>query len=617
MSDSRPFRAKWRWRALLVAGVVASLVIATIAQQRRTLHSSHVIPIATDSGYVGSEQCALCHREQYESWHRSYHRTMTQVASLEAIQPNVERLTLRTEESEYRLQHRDDQVWVNMPDPEWQLQQLHSRQFHERTIRQLPRIERPIVMTTGSHHQQCFWVQGKRSGELWMIPWAYHIADRKWVPMESNFIRPPDEGPIVARWNDNCIACHSVAPIAGLDPKSGRTNSHVSELGIGCEACHGPAGSHIEHHRGELADETIIRPDRLSSERASEICGQCHSLSLEKDFDDWANHGSRYRPGDDLHDTRMILSLDSPSTHPELTQFALKNESRLLQNAFWSDGTIRAPGRDFNGLERSACYRAGLSCLSCHSMHHYQSPDDQLRQEVQMERVCLACHAMDEDQLKMHTHHAAQSQGSDCLNCHMPHTTFGLQKGIRSHRITIPRVTQQGVKERPNACNLCHFDQTLDWTAQQLHDWYGHTLPELDRPSHSIAASLLWLYQGDAAQRALVAWHADWNPSKPFSEEWIRPHLLFLMDDPYAVVRSVATRSLRNTAGLEGIQYDPLASQSTRAAQQKIIQRDMLKPAAPLRGIDRLMLDNDGDLNRVQADVLLRLRDNSPISVRE
>ena len=33
---------------------------------------------------------------------------------------------------------------------------------------------------------------------------------------------------------------------------------------------------------------------------------------------------------------------------------------------------------------------------------------------------------------------------------------------------------------RPNACNLCHLDRTLAWTAKHLEGWYGFAPPELN-----------------------------------------------------------------------------------------------------------------------------------------
>src|SRR5437867_1558510 len=36
-------------------------------------------------GYITSESCKACHPGQYATWHSSYHRTMTQVVTPEAV----------------------------------------------------------------------------------------------------------------------------------------------------------------------------------------------------------------------------------------------------------------------------------------------------------------------------------------------------------------------------------------------------------------------------------------------------------------------------------------------------------------------------------------------------
>ena len=50
----------------------------------------------------------------------------------------------------------------------------------------------------------------------------------------------------------------------------------------------------------------------------------------------------------------------------------------------------------------------------------------------------------------------------------MPFTTYGLLKTIRSHQISNPSVQATLETGRPNACNLCHLDKTLEWTANAL-----------------------------------------------------------------------------------------------------------------------------------------------------
>ena len=45
-------------------------------------------------GYVGSKSCRSCHPSEHASWHGSFHRTMTQVVSREALQVQFDRLEL-------------------------------------------------------------------------------------------------------------------------------------------------------------------------------------------------------------------------------------------------------------------------------------------------------------------------------------------------------------------------------------------------------------------------------------------------------------------------------------------------------------------------------------------
>ena len=147
---------------------------------------------------------------------------------------------------------------------------------------------------------------------------------------------------------------------------------------------------------------------------------------------------------------------------------------------FWKDGANRSGGREFSGMSTTACYLQGeISCTHCHSMHE-SDPNDQLSLGGISNEACLQCHqAIDED-LAGHTHHAADSSGSQCYNCHMPYTTYGLLKSIRSHWIDSPSVAASVETGRPNACNQCHLDRTLAWTGEALAEWYGVQRVELD-----------------------------------------------------------------------------------------------------------------------------------------
>ena len=189
----------------------------------------------------------------------------------------------------------------------------------------------------------------------------------------------------------------------------------------------------------------------------------------------------------------------------------------IMSMIYWSDAQIRVSGREYNGLVGSPCFKKGegarkMSCVSCHSMHGKRQDlatwkTDQLKPEHRGNVACVSCHETYKDPavLTAHTRHSAESSGSNCYNCHMPYTTYGLLKAIRSHTITSPSVHESLKVGRPNACNQCHTDKTFKWTATHLKKWYDQPVPPFSAYQESVPATLLWALSGDAGQRALAA----------------------------------------------------------------------------------------------------------------
>jgi hypothetical protein len=199
----------------------------------------------------------------------------------------------------------------------------------------------------------------------------------------------------------------------------------------------------------------------------------------------------------------------------------------------------------------------------------------------------------------------------------MPYTTYGLLKGIRSHEIDSPSVATSLTTGRPNACNQCHLDETLEWSADHLQAWFDEPKPELDADQRSVAASLLWLLSGDAAQRALIAWSFGWEPARQASgTDWMAPYLAQLLEDPYPAVRFVAERSLRGIEGYEGIAYDFMGSDANRNSAHAEVLEIWSRDSSPEpRG--PTMIDSDG---RVYPELFVRLlsaRNDRPVIVAE
>ena len=196
-------------------------------------------------------------------------------------------------------------------------------------------------------------------------------------------------------------------------------------------------------------------------------------------------------------------------------------------------------------------------------------------------QACLQCHPDFESRLEEHTHHRPGSSGSECYNCHMSHTSYALLKSIRSHQISSPTVAASLETGRPNACNQCHLDKTLDWAAENLQKWYGVPRPKLSREQETIAASVLWTLKGDAGQRALMAWSLGWEPARAASgSDWMAPYLAQLLEDPYDAVRFIAYRSLRRLPGFSDFRYDYVDSPRQRA-QARLKALEIWRPCRP------------------------------------
>ncbi len=506
-----------------------------------------------DEGYVGSEACQACHPRNHETWSTSYHRKMTQAATGEAVLAPFEGVTPEFEGRTWRLEREGETFFVTPQGP-----------GSGGTLTPLgPRRE--VVLTTGSHHYQIYWLAARQGKGMKQFPLVWHRSERSWVPRKSMFLTPPlpEADDETGRWEAVCIRCHTTN--GTREHESGGTR--VAEFGISCEACHGPGAAHVEWHEDpahadpdlEVAPQAeLVHPARLSKERSSEVCGQCHAIHLPGDAEreTWSREGFAFRPGDELQATRALLRGRREDQPTALREF-LDRKGATLDEYFWPDGEVRVSGREFNALIESPCYERGpMTCLSCHEMHPGKDDPrslqdwaaDQLQTDKDGPGACLACHAgyAEPERWREHTHHASSSPGSDCLNCHMPYTTYGLTKSIRSHRISSPSVAVELASGRPGACNLCHLDRTLGWTADHLARWYGHERPPLDADRESIATSILYALQGDAGQRALAAWALGWPSARAVSGTGWMPFLLStLLVDPYDAVRWVAVQTLR------------------------------------------------------------------------
>ena len=625
----RKLSRRW-WHGLLAITAIAgasALTLISFRDFRREAHSPENRPIQSQvADYVTSNSCRACHPGNYANWHVSFHRTMTQVATSDTLPKAMSNLELAFNGREYKTERRGDKVFVRTR-PE-------GGTYGE---------QQQVVLVTGSHTLQIPWLEAGQGRTVQQFPFAYIVAEKMWAPVSQTFLIPPDlkEYYSLGAWNGACMDCHVTLGQSRF-VEGNKWDSKVAEFGIACEACHSEGREHIARNHNPIrrfnlhlttkSDSTVTNPARLKGPESALACGQCHSVwafNNMTDKIDFNRHGAGFRPGAHDLSQRFVVQPNAPD-HSEQKDFIRHTEPDFFQNRFWGDGMIRVTGREFNGVQASPCFRGGeFSCISCHEMHldspgqtdaHTWARTGQLKPKMDSDAACLQCHKDLSARLVEHTHHAADSSGSRCYNCHMPRTTFGLLHAMRSHQVSSPTVEESIVHGRPNACNLCHLDQTLAWTAQNLRAWYNQPVPELSEDDRTIAAAVQWILKGDAGQRALIAWGMGWeNAQQVAGRDWLYPYLIYSLTDPYAAVRFDAWKSLQTLPGFSGFPFTYTAPDRSLSEAAALAYGKYLRQARDPNSVHRpeTAIDSDGGFRK---DVFQRLRskrDDKPIILAE
>jgi predicted CXXCH cytochrome family protein len=297
--------------------------------------------------------------------------------------------------------------------------------------------------------------------------------------------------------------------------------SHLVELGVGCESCHGGARAHAEApHRFDpsfalrspfLHVETPSGGAPTPAEDENRACAKCHTVLFSQYPFTWEGGGRRVAPG------------GSTTNSGEARDFLL-----------------------------GACARA-MTCSTCHDPHGEDSKQhlEELG-TVRGNRACTSCHERlaTSAELARHSHHAPEGPGSACLSCHMPKKNMGLAyEFTRYHRIGSPTDEARVLGDRPLECALCHAERSVDQIVSTMEKWWGKRydrapLRRLYGADLRVSPVPVTLTFGKPHEQALAASLAA-QQRVPDTLEGT----LALLASPYPLVRYFARHSLEERAG--------------------------------------------------------------------
>ncbi len=327
----------------------------------------------SEQPYVGAAVCGTCHTAQFAQQSGSGHAlSLRPVAShplAAAFLPEIPLLR----KPNFRFEFTRDYM-VRVSDGK-------------------ERLEIPIQWAFGAGDQAVTFVSQIDEDQYVEHHFSYYSAIRSFEATPGHganqprsareaagvLYRPFDPEPKIMA----CFQCHSTGRLS-LGPKM---DIQPGELGVRCEACHGPGGRHVEAaQRGDVGKlrELIGNPRRLSGSELNHFCGQCHR---------------------------------KPTPAGAATNW----------NDAWN--TRHQPLY----LSQSACFqksKGSVSCLTCHDPHGRLVRNDASYYNGR----CKTCHAG-----KPHRKILSTTNLENCIGCHMPIVRPMPQLRFANHWIGIYR----------------------------------------------------------------------------------------------------------------------------------------------------------------------------------
>jgi predicted CXXCH cytochrome family protein len=604
----------WRARARLVVLLAFAVAggVAAAASIRRDLATPTDLAAV---GYVRSESCRRCHDDHYRTWSRTFHRTMTQEAGPESVLGDFDDATYLYDGVRSRFTREGNAFFIETLGPEGRLERYR------------------VARTIGSRRIQQY---AAKIGDRYIrLPVGWNVEERRWFHLNGAFL-DPDGTPFDAHtavWDANCIFCHNTKAKPGYDLEQQTFASDVEQLGIACEACHGPGEEHAARnasplrryalHLSDRDDPTIVDPKRLSAERQVMICGHCHGQRVPSPRErvrQFLTLGDPYTPGEALSDYTEPIHRDT------------KLEGVDISLRFWRDGTPRLTAYEYQGLLMTRDYReGGLTCISCHEMHG-GDPRGMIAEPMRGAAACASCHAGIVRDPASHAKHGARTS-ADCYACHMPKIVYGILDVHPSHRISRPDPSRAWRDAMPDACALCHTSETAAWAAGEAARLYGMEARGAPNDGEwAMAENARALFGGDVVQRAVAAaaFADERAPGGAIERLWAIPLLAGALEDDYPAIRHFAHRSIRTLVARAGAldarfavsalpAFDPLAPPEARA--EAVAAHRAWWSALDKRGIGRpgaaVPLDAALELDRARVAPLVASRASERVSIGE
>lgn len=229
--------------------------------------------------YIGSAECKDCHEKQYTAWQGSHHQQAMMLATNSTVLGNFNNQTATHKQRKatfyQKLVDQKREYFVSTQNKEGVLQEYKiSYTFGVYPLQQY------VINFENGRKQVLDIAWDARSRADGGQAWFYLGSDYNAMKGESGELMAMDHGEYFSsasgtdnpaffwtedfyNWNSRCASCHVTGFKKQFDFETGaygqpslnlkhsrsdldQLSAVIGELGVGCEACHGPAKNHLK-----------------------------------------------------------------------------------------------------------------------------------------------------------------------------------------------------------------------------------------------------------------------------------------------------------------------------------------------------------------------------------
>jgi hypothetical protein len=548
--------------SLAAAVALVMLAVPAVAQQAAT------------PAYVGSESCTDCHTDEAAAWKGSHHQLAWTPPDADHILADFEGTTFTHQGVTSTFTREGETFFIESDGPDGTLQRW------------------PVAGVAGIAPLQQYLIE-TTPGTLQSFDVVWDVEEERWYHLYPDQVLRGDDGlhwtGPYKNWNARCAECHATGFEKNYSPVTRTYSSTQSEIGVGCEACHGPGEAHIEWATTQVAPDpsvwsgvgaTGMTMDFTATEAGIQQCATCHSRR-----EPWLNGNPI--PGTPFHDAYRL--------------------STLREGLYHADGQILDEVYVYGSFLQSKMYAQGVGCMDCHDPHT-------ATRIAEGNALCVQCHSpagnprfetlkKAEYDSPEHHFHEAGTEGAQCVNCHMIERDYMGIDGRRDHSFRVPRPDLSVETRAPNACTDCHTDQSARWAADAVEQWYPDSIHRGPHFAQVFAAErrsrgsdvdgLLGIAELTSLPAIVRATAMDMLAMRATPE--IAARLAPLVKDPDPLVRVEALRLQRAAAPTDSVYIlaealaDPVRSVRTAAAREFLSLPLARLPAAIQADLDQAM----------------------------